>query len=236
MVIVEPIKPPETLDPKEIVKWYRAVCQRFSYLSDTGNPVTSSILPRWPGDYYYESTAGDWWRSTGITAASWEQITFAAGSVGDHGTLVGLTDDDHTQYIKHVLATAANDFLVASGSGVFIKKTLAETKAILGININKKIVEIGDWNMDSTASKDVAHGVTLSKIRTVNAMIRNDADDTYYPVENSYNNATFVASCYIYEIDATSIKMSRYATSTFDSANFDSTSYNRGWITIEYID
>ena len=35
--------------------------------------------------------------------------------------------------IKHSLATAANDFLVASGSGVFVKKTLAETKAILSV-------------------------------------------------------------------------------------------------------
>jgi hypothetical protein len=53
------------------------------------------------------------------------------GGVTDHGDLTGLADDDHTQYIKHSLATAANDFLVASGSGTFVKKTLAETKAVL---------------------------------------------------------------------------------------------------------
>ena len=33
---------------------------------------------------------------------------------------------------NHNLATAANDFLVASGAGVYVKKTLAETQAILG--------------------------------------------------------------------------------------------------------
>ena len=37
------------------------------------------------------------------------------------------------QYIKHSLATAVSDFLVASGAGVFIKKTLAEVKTLLGI-------------------------------------------------------------------------------------------------------
>lgn len=52
----------------------------------------------------------------------------------DHGALTGLADDDHTQYIKHSLATAASDFLVASGVGVFIKKTLAETKTVLSIS------------------------------------------------------------------------------------------------------
>ena len=52
-------------------------------------------------------------------------------AVLDHGSLLGLTDDDHTQYIKHSLADAANDFLVASGDNVFVKKTLAETNIIL---------------------------------------------------------------------------------------------------------
>jgi len=52
----------------------------------------------------------------------------------DHGTdLAGLSDDDHPQYIKHSLATAINDFLVASGAGAFVKKTLAEVKTILGL-------------------------------------------------------------------------------------------------------
>jgi hypothetical protein len=104
MVIVEPIKPPRTQDPKEIEKFFKELCQRLSYISGSANPVTSSMLPRWPGDFYYETTAGDWWRSTGITAASWEQITFAAGTVGDHGSLTGLSDDDHPQYLKEKLS------------------------------------------------------------------------------------------------------------------------------------
>lgn len=50
----------------------------------------------------------------------------------DHGlALNGLGDDDHPQYIKHSLATAVSDFLVASGAGVFIKKTLAEVRTLL---------------------------------------------------------------------------------------------------------
>ena len=41
--------------------------------------------------------------------------------------------DDHPEYIKHTLAVDANDFLVASGVGVFIKKNLAEVQAIIGV-------------------------------------------------------------------------------------------------------
>lgn len=65
------------------------------------------------------------------------------GAQIDHGGLSGLTDDDHTQYVKHALATAASDFLVASGSGTFVKKTLAETKTILGLP-HSTIVDRGD--------------------------------------------------------------------------------------------
>ena len=41
-----------------------------------------------------------------------------------------LAYDD--EVVKHSLATAANDFLVASGAGVFVKKTLAEVQALIG--------------------------------------------------------------------------------------------------------
>lgn len=47
------------------------------------------------------------------------------------------------------LATAANDFLVASGAGVFVKKTLAEVKVILGL---------GSWTAYTpTATPDTGH-------------------------------------------------------------------------------
>ena len=55
------------------------------------------------------------------------------GGQVDHGGLAGLGDDDHTQYIKHSLAAAVSDFLVASGAGAFVKKTLAEVKTLIGI-------------------------------------------------------------------------------------------------------
>ncbi len=69
----------------------------------------------------------------GVTNGDSHNHVGGDGGQIDHGTLSGLTDDDHTQYIKHSLATATSDFLVASGSGAFIKKTLAETKTVLGL-------------------------------------------------------------------------------------------------------
>lgn len=60
---------------------------------------------------------------------------FTGTAVSDHGSLGGLADDDHIQYILHSLADAENDFLVASAADTYVKKTLAETLAILAHTI-----------------------------------------------------------------------------------------------------
>lgn len=81
-----------------------------------------------------------------------------------HSGLSGLTaGDDHTQYILHSLADVANDFLVASGADTFIKKTLAETKAILAIpSIDyQPFTSTGTWTKPA--------GVTLVHIEVIGA-------------------------------------------------------------------
>ncbi|KKM18048.1 hypothetical protein LCGC14_1669620, partial [marine sediment metagenome] len=75
----------------------------------------------------------------------------------DHGVIAGLGDDDHTQYILHSLAGAASDFLVASGANTFVKKTLAETGAILEGDI------VHDNLQSIPANDHIDHtGVTLT--------------------------------------------------------------------------
>lgn len=97
----------------------------------------------------------------------------------DHGALTGLTDDDHTQYILHSLATAENDFLVASGSGAFVKKTLAEVQALVGASASpvKAFVRfVGNASTDLSA--------TYARVGTT--------------VTVTYNSHGFVAGDYVY--------------------------------------
>lgn len=54
-----------------------------------------------------------------------------SGSGLDADMLDGLSS---AAFVQHSLAASANDFLVASGLGAFVKKTLPETKIILGID------------------------------------------------------------------------------------------------------
>ncbi len=79
------------------------------------------------------STNGTTWTPVSMTAAdilTQIKTVDGTGSGLDADTVDGL---QATALIQHSLATAVNDFLVASGSGAFVKKTLAETKTILGI-------------------------------------------------------------------------------------------------------
>ncbi len=84
----------------------------------------------------------------------------------DHGGLDGLLDDDHTQYVKHSLATAVNDFLVASGAGVFVKKTLAEVKTLL------------DWATDIATHAAIASTALIQGHATTTQITKLDGIET----------------------------------------------------------
>jgi hypothetical protein len=103
-----------------------------------------------------------------------------------------------------------------------------------GLSISRKVLEIGDWNMDSTTSKSVAHGLDSTKILSVSVWVRNDADTARYPLDwiNSLLPATNLYTTKY--ISSTDVVMQTSTGSPFDNANFDATSYNRGWILIEY--
>lgn len=89
-----------------------------------------------------------------------------------------------------------------------------------------KDIPIGDWDMDSTASVFVAHGLTLSKIRIVAVtIISNDSSS-----QNDLSRAGVIGR------NSTNIILDRTAAGTFDQAAYNSTGFNRGFVTIGYIE
>jgi hypothetical protein len=108
-----------------------------------------------------------------------------------------------------------------------------------------KVIDIGDWDMSSDSSVSVAHGVTAGNIRFIAGVIRNDAGDAYFTIGHSYkgSGASSGDTPLVFGSDftgasppytSTTIFISRFTTGFFDSADFNATSYNRGWITIWY--
>jgi len=96
-------------------------------------------------------------------------------------------------------------------------------------------IEIGDWDMDTTASVNVSHVLSLTEwktIRQIDVIIRNDGDTGYYPLRKGYDGVT--GNGFVNVIGSTNITLNRVTGGDFDNVNFDSTSYNRGWITFWY--
>jgi hypothetical protein len=109
--------------------------------------------------------------------------------------------------------------------------------------LHSKVIQIGDWNMSSSSSVSVAHGIAdYTKIRSVSIMVRDDSG-VMYPLALFTKNG--LTGGY-YWFDSTTVILQRIDSSNatemfgadglpaFTNTNFDATSYNRGWITITY--
>ena len=90
-----------------------------------------------------------------------------------------------------------------------------------------KIVDIGDWDMDTDGSVSVAHGLDFDDIRFVKATIIRDDSALCADLAGPHGNLNW---------DATNIIAYRTASGDFDSADYDATSFNRGYLLIAYID
>ena len=104
-------------------------------------------------------------------------------------------------------------------------------KVIVG-ELTSKVIEIGDWNMDSTLTVNIPHGLTLANIRTIFTLIRNDIDSARHPLDSCDTAGVSRGNSWAGE---TNIVCSRTAAKLFDADIYDKTSYNRGWITIWYV-
>ena len=99
-------------------------------------------------------------------------------------------------------------------------------------NLITKVIEIGDWNMDATGSVAIAHGVADHlKIRSFEALIRDDTSVAVYKLDAGPPSAVLG---YYDIVTSTTITLVRVAGQGFDAVGYDSTSFNRGWLTIVY--
>jgi hypothetical protein len=138
-------------------------------------------------------------------------------------TALGASDDGRIW----VDSNAGNDLNTWTGSawaGVGMNSIVDQGG---GTHLKLAVLDIDDWNMDSTASVDVAHELTLSTIRSIEVTIRDDTGAEIRDLVRTGPDGYFSA-------DATNVTLTRAVGGAFDSASYDSTSYNRGWISIIY--
>jgi len=95
-------------------------------------------------------------------------------------------------------------------------------------------VNIGDWNMDASTLVNFTHGLSATEwktIRSIEVIIRNDLDNQYSPLD-AFDGTSLNGG--ILFISSSTIRLTRLTGGTYDNTSFDSTSYNRGWITYSY--
>jgi len=102
-----------------------------------------------------------------------------------------------------------------------------------------KTIDIGDWNMDTTASVSINHGLSATEWKTIidlTGWVRNDADTVYYVIGQPVNGALVgICDSSFQGNNSSTITIVRLTGGVFDTAAFDATSYNRGRIRFQYI-
>lgn len=171
------------------------------------------------------------------------RLTAAESDIGNN---VSNINTNATNIANNQTAIATNTSNISSNTSNISSNTSNISTNAAGISANASdisdlqtaqvldtvIVEIGDWNMDSTANVDIAHGQTYANIRRVSVIIRDDADTYRYSFCNFFDGTVDIGVSWY---NSTNVRIFRLASGTFDSTDFDSTSYNRGWIIIEHI-
>ncbi|MFA5359295.1 MAG: hypothetical protein WC310_05800 [Patescibacteria group bacterium] len=102
--------------------------------------------------------------------------------------------------------------------------------------LKRKIISIGDWDMDASPFIIVAHGVAdFKKIRNIQAIVRDDADMSYYPLNSIDNLTGTTPDGSVSFWGSINVNLMRVNSGSFDNTYFSSTSYNRGFVIIDYI-
>ena len=108
-------------------------------------PSDTSVFYTDDFDLYVGASAGD---ASGPESAIDDDIATFSGT---SGKLIQDGGKKIADLIPQSLATAANDFIAASGAGAFAKKTPGETRAILGM---PRII-IGTYTGDGAATQEI---------------------------------------------------------------------------------
>jgi hypothetical protein len=167
----------------------------------------------------------------GITGLTAGRISFAASSTT-------LTDDSdltftggNTLNVPNI-NYSAGPLTLSGNPGVVVTGNLQANNGFRtntgGDYWHKIFLNIGDWDMDTNATKTVPHGLTFANIRSVKVFIRNDANNTWYDIFSQGGGT-------IFSVDGTIVTLTRTASGIFDNTSFDVTSYNRGYIEITYV-
>lgn len=99
-------------------------------------------------------------------------------------------------------------------------------------NLIKKVIEIGAWDMDANSAINISHGVDFTKIKSISVIIISDSGLSYFPIRKGDMISGLIDGNFWF--DSTFITLQRRSGGSFNSAGYDDSVMNRGYITITY--
>lgn len=108
-----------------------------------------------------------------------------------------------------------------------------------GTAIKFKIVEIGAWNMDTTANINVGLGIsTVAQIISISGYILSDDGANGYPLPYAIAAGTVDANLGAFGVSGEQVivSLARRTSGVFDSAGFNDAEVNRGILFVAYVD
>lgn len=106
-------------------------------------------------------------------------------------------------------------------------------KSTDGTDYQLQLLQIAPWNMDITDSLSITHGLgsKYSDVIILGGMIRSDNGNAWYPPYRA-RSAGGELQWSIAAINSTVIQVLRTVGGDFDSPDFSSTAFNRGYIVL----
>jgi hypothetical protein len=147
---------------------------------------------------------------------------------------MGYSLSDDANDIKYSFSKNSDDLTIQITNEKVFYQDSSGTKSVK--KIYTKVIEIGDWNMQSSNLNQVTHNLDLTKIIDVRAIVRDDSDTLRHNLYFFQDGAdpTLLAGG-IDLINATQVHLRRRTGGQFGTASYNATSYNRGWVIFKYL-
>ena len=152
-----------------------------------------------------------------------------------------IRDQQATETLKGTaeLATQAETNTGTDDERIITPLKLKTTPEVMGVDgsvkLRTKIVDIADWNMATTSTKSVAHGISdFKKIVSVAARIRNDGNTVYEPLDK-VNTTTFTLEGGVSTTGSASVILSRATGGFFDDSAYSTNPGPRGLMVVTYM-